>query len=263
MRDDLIKDFFISPEERDPVKSARKDARPQLPKRFYKDVAVAAEVNGFVVTLDGRKLKTPAKGDPILPSQAAAEAIAAEWRAQGDAIDPRTMPLTRLVNSALDGVARDVENVIADIVRYAGSDLVCYRAAEPEGLVAVQSEAWDPVLAFAREYLGARFICVEGVTFAEQPPRAIAAVREAVVQSTGERALAVAALHVMTTLTGSVLLALAVARRELTPEAAWEAAHLDEDFQMRVWGADVEALERRAKRFAEMRAAAQLMRFVT
>jgi chaperone required for assembly of F1-ATPase len=173
------------------------------------------------------------------------------------------MPLTRLVNSALDGVARDVESVIADIVRYAGSDLVCYRAAEPEALVAVQSEAWDPVLAFAREYLGARFICVEGVTFAEQPPRAIAAVHEAVVQSTGERPLAVAALHVMTTLTGSVLLALAVARRELTPEAAWEAAHLDEDFQMRVWGADVEALERRAKRFAEMRAAAQLMRFVT
>jgi chaperone required for assembly of F1-ATPase len=263
MRDDLIRDFFIAPEERDPVKLARKDARSQLPKRFYEDVAVAPEVNGFIVTLDGRKLKTPAKADLILPSDAAAEAIAAEWRAQGDAIDPRTMPLTRLVNSALDGVARDVENVIADIVRYAGSDLVCYRAAEPEGLVAVQSEAWDPVLAFAREGLGARFICVEGVTFAEQPPRAIAAVHEAVVQSTGERALAVAALHVMTTLTGSVLLALAVARRELTPEAAWDAAHVDEDFQMRVWGADVEALDRRAKRFAEMKAAAQLMGFVT
>jgi chaperone required for assembly of F1-ATPase len=263
MRDDLIRDFFIAPEERDPVKLARKDARSQLPKRFYEDVAVASKVNGFIVTLDGRKLKTPAKTDLILPSEAAAEAIAAEWRAQGDAIDPRTMPLTRLVNSALDGVARDVQSVIADIVRYAGSDLVCYRAAEPEALVTVQSEAWDPVLAFAREDLGARFICVEGVTFAEQPPRAIAAVREAVVQSTGERPLAVAALHVMTTLTGSVLLALAVARRELTPEAAWEAAHVDEDFQMRVWGADVEALERRAKRFAEMRAAAQLMRFVT
>jgi chaperone required for assembly of F1-ATPase len=263
MRDDLIRDFFIAPEERDPVKLARKDARSQLPKRFYEDVAVASKVNGFIVTLDGRKLKTPAKADLILPSEAAAEAIAAEWRAQGDAIDPRTMPLTRLVNSALDGVARDVQSVIADIVRYAGSDLVCYRAAEPEALVTVQSEAWDPVLAFAREDLGARFICVEGVTFAEQPPRAIAAVREAVVQSTGERPLAVAALHVMTTLTGSVLLALAVARRELTPEAAWEAAHVDEDFQMRVWGADVEALERRAKRFAEMRAAAQLMRFVT
>jgi chaperone required for assembly of F1-ATPase len=173
------------------------------------------------------------------------------------------MPLTRLVNSALDGVARDVQSVIDDLVRYAGSDLVCYRAAEPEGLVAAQSDAWDPVLAFARDEFGARLICVEGITFAEQPPRAIVAVHDAVVQSTGERPLAVAALHVMTTLTGSVLLALSVARRELTPEAAWDAAHVDEDFQMRVWGADVEALERRAQRFKEMQVAARLMQFVT
>jgi chaperone required for assembly of F1-ATPase len=263
MRDDLSNDIFISPEERDPLKSAREGARPGLPKRFYKEVAAAAAANGFAVTLDGRQVKTPAKADLILPVQAAAEAVAQEWRAQGEEIDPRTMPLTRLVNSALDGVAQDVESVIADIVRYAGSDLVCYRAAEPEGLVAAQSEMWDPVLAFARDQLGARFICIEGITFAEQPPRAIEAVREAVVQSTGERPLAVAALHVMTTLTGSVLLALSVARRELSPEAAWDAAHVDEDFQMRAWGADVDALERRAKRFAEMQAAAQLLHFVT
>ena len=263
MRDDLSTDIFISPEERDPLKSARKDMRSPLPKRFYKDVSVAAEPNGFAVALDGRKVKTPAKADLVLPVQAAAEAIAEEWRAQGEDIDPRTMPLTRLVNSALDGVARDVPSVIEDIVRYAGSDLVCYRAAEPEGLVAAQSQAWDPVLAFAREELGARFICVEGITFAEQPPRAIAAVREAIVQSTGERSLAVAALHVMTTLTGSVLLALAVARRELSPAAAWDAAHVDENFQMRAWGADAEALERRARRFTEMQAATKLLHFVT
>jgi chaperone required for assembly of F1-ATPase len=262
MRDDLSSDIFISPEERDPLKSARKDARPGLPKRFYKEVSVAKQANGFAVTLDGRQVKTPAKASFVLPTEAAAEAIAEEWRAQGEEIDPRTMPLTRLVNSALDGVARDVETVIADIVRYAGSDLVCYRAAEPDGLVAAQSEMWDPLLAFARE-LGARFICIEGITFAEQPPRAIEAVREAVVQSTGERPLAVAALHVMTTLTGSVLLALSVARRELSPEAAWDAAHVDEDFQMRAWGVDIEALERRAKRFAEMQAAARLLHFVT
>jgi chaperone required for assembly of F1-ATPase len=263
MRDDLSSDIFISPEERDPLKLARKDARPALPKRFYKEVAVAAEANGFVVTLDGRRVKTPAKASLLLPTEAAAEAIAEEWRGQGEEIDPRTMPLTRLVNSALDGVARDVSSVIADIVRYAGSDLVCYRAAEPEGLVAAQSEMWDPALAFAREALGARFICVEGITFTEQPPRAIEAMREAVVQSTGERPLAVAALHVMTTLTGSVLLALSVAQRELSPEAAWDAAHVDQDFQMRAWGADVEALERRAKRFTEMQAAAKLLHFVT
>jgi chaperone required for assembly of F1-ATPase len=263
MRDDLSTDIFISPEERDPLKLARKGARPALPKRFYKEVAVAPGADGFVITLDGRKLKTPAKADLILPTHAAAEALAEEWRAQGEDIDPRTMPLTRLVNSALDGVAREIESVIADIVRYAGSDLVCYRAAEPAALVAAQSQAWDPVLAFARDELGARFICVEGITFAEQPARAVAAVREAIVQSTGERPFAVAALHVMTTLTGSVLLALAVARRELTPEAAWNAAHVDEDFQMRVWGADLEALERRARRFEEMQAATKLLHFVT
>jgi chaperone required for assembly of F1-ATPase len=258
MRDDLSSDIFISPEERDPLKLTRKDARPTLPKRFYKEVAVAAEGNGFGITLDARKVKTPAKADLLLPVQAAAEAIAEEWRAQGEDIDPRTMPLTRLVNSAIDGVARDVESVIADIVRYAGSDLICYRAAEPEGLVAAQSEMWDPVLAFARDQLGARFICVEGITFAEQPPRAIEAVHEAVVQATGERPLAVAALHVMTTLMGSVLLGLSVARRELSPEAAWDAAHVDEDFQMRAWGADAEALERRAKRRLEFAAAVRL-----
>jgi chaperone required for assembly of F1-ATPase len=263
MRNDLSSHIFISPEERDPLKLARKDSRPALPKRFYKDVAIAAEPSGFAVTLDGRKVKTPAKAELILPVQAAAEATAEEWRAQGDEIDPRTMPLTRLVNSALDGVARDVPSVIEDIVRYAGSDLVCYRAAEPEGLVAAQSEAWDPVLAFARDELGARFICVEGVTFVEQPLRAIAAVRDAVVQSTGERPLALAALHVMTTLTGSVLLALAVARRELSPEAAWDAAHVDENFQMAAWGADAEALERRARRFKEMEAATRLLHFVS
>ncbi|MBV8849478.1 MAG: ATPase [Methylobacteriaceae bacterium] len=262
MRDDLIQDLFIAPEERDPLALARKDARTALPKRFYKEVDVAPDGTGFAITLDGRKLKTPAKADMVLPTQAAAEAIAAEWRAQGEDIDPRTMPLTRLVNSTLDGVARDTASVIDDIVRYAGSDLICYRAAEPEGLVAAQSETWDPVLTFARDQLGARFICVEGITFAEQPTRAVAAVREAVVQSTGERPLAVAALHVMTTLMGSVLLALSVAHGQLSPEAAWDAAHVDEDFQMRVWGADAEALERRVHRFKEMQAAAQLIRLI-
>jgi chaperone required for assembly of F1-ATPase len=259
MPDDLNKDNFIAPEERDPLTSVRKEARVALPKRFYKDVAVAAEPNGFGITLDGRKLKTPAQADVVLPTEPAAKAMAQEWRAQGDEIDPRKMPVTRLVNSAIDGVARDVESVIADIVKYAGSDLLCYRAAEPEGLVAAQSGAWDPVLAFARDELGARFICVEGISFVEQPARAIEAVREAVVQATGERPLAVAALHVMTTLTGSVVLALAAAQGALSTEAAWDAAHVDEDFQMRAWGIDVEALARREKRWAEFESAARLL----
>ncbi|GAC1329367.1 MAG: ATP12 family chaperone protein [Beijerinckiaceae bacterium] len=265
MSDDFSKDIFISTEERNPVKSAQKDARAPQPKRFYTQVDVAPDADGFAVTLDGRKLKTPAQSAVVLPTRAAARALAAEWAAQQQDIDPRTMPLTRLVNSAIDGVARDVDAVIADIVKYAGSDLVCYRAAEPAALVAAQAAAWDPVLDLARDRVGARFICTIGVTFVEQPARTLQAITQAVAQSAGTGAaqpFAVAALHVMTTLTGSVLLALAVAERDMSTEAAWKAAHVDEDFQMRAWGADAEALARREKRWMEFESAVRLFELV-
>lgn len=244
-------------EERpDPVRLAQQQARPPLPKRFYKEAGVAERDGGFALVLDGRPARTPAKQFLAVPSRPAAEALAAEWNAQAEVLDPAAMPLTRLVNSALDGVAADPEAVRADLLRYAGSDLLCYRAGDPARLVERQSTAWDPVLDWAHDDLGARFILAEGVMFAEQPERALDAVARALA-GVGSP-LALAALHSMTSLTGSVLLALAVARGRLSAAQAWAAAHVDEDYQAELWGIDDEAMERRAARWREMEAAAAL-----
>ncbi|MBV8567144.1 MAG: ATPase [Methylobacteriaceae bacterium] len=243
--------------ERNPIQAVRQAMLRPLPQRFYSEVGTAARGAAFVVTLDGKTARTPRRAPLALPTRVAAQALAAEWEAQGAAIDPATMPLTRLANSAIDGVACDIAAVQADIVKYAASDLLCYRAAEPRKLVAAQAAAWDGVLRWAREALAARFILSEGVIFVEQPASAIEAMRTSVA-SFGEP-VRLACLHVMTTLTGSALLALAVARGHLSAEAAWTAAHVDEDFQMQRWGADREALERRSQRWQEMDAAARLL----
>ena len=258
MPDDLSTNFFIAHGERDPLRSVKNETRRKLPKRFFKDVTVAQRDNAHAILLDGKAVRTPAGGALALPTPGAAELVAAEWRAQGEFIAPSTMPLTRLVNSALDGVSRDAAGVAADIVKYAGSDLVCYRAGEPDGLITAQSAAWDPVLAFAREKLGARFALAEGVMFVRQPPEAIAAVVQAV-RRYEALPLKLAALHSMTTLTGSALLALMIAEDGRTAEDAWRAAHVDEDHQMSLWGADTEALARRAARFVDMKAAVDLL----
>ena len=164
----------------DPVKMARRDLQKTLPRRFYSEVTIAAEEGGFGPHLDGKPIRTPARAMLNVPTRALAEAIAAEWGAQTELIDPETMPLTRLANSALDGVARTLAATIDEVAKFAETDLVCYRAGDPDALVTAQGEAWDPVLAFARETLGARFVCVEGLMYVEQPRSARAAVREAV-----------------------------------------------------------------------------------
>lgn len=247
----------------DPIAMARRDLQKTLPKRFYKE-ARAAERNGaFALLLDGRAAKTPTRNVLALPTLAAAQALAEEWARQDQFIDPTAMPLTRMANSAIDGVAQAIDMTTADIAKYGASDLVCYRAGEPESLAKAQAALWDKVLDYAREKLGARLICAEGVNYVEQPGSARRAILAAVqrIAGTGAAApFALAALHVMTTLTGSALLALAVADGMLTPEEAWRAAHVDEDHQMKVWGADDEALARRARRWTEMEAAAQLLR---
>jgi chaperone required for assembly of F1-ATPase len=153
--------------------------RTPAPKRFYRHAETAERNGGFVLLLDGRPARTPARRELSVPTRALGEALAGEWQAQGAELDPGTMPLTRLVNSAIDGVADRREAVVDDLVRYAGSDLLCYRAGEPERLVAAQGAAWDPVLAWAREALGARFHLGEGVMHVQQPAEAVAAVREA------------------------------------------------------------------------------------
>jgi len=246
------------------MKIPTKDSlRPPLPKRFYKSVTIApaaGENAGWQILLDGRSIKTPAKRDLVLPKEALATAVAAEWSAQGNEIDPATMPLTRIVNSALDGVAPRRDEVAADIVDYAGSDLTCYRAEAPEGLVHAQAAQWDPVLAWAETALGARFAVAVGIMPVSQSEASRAAVAKAVEPFAP---IPLAALHVITTLTGSALIALAHARGRLTVEEAWTAAHVDEDWQISQWGEDAEASERRAKRWIEMQAAAQVLALAT
>lgn len=261
----LDSDFFVSASERDPVKAARDPARA-LPKRFYKEAVAAPAEGAFGIFLDGRPVNTPARRPLVAPSQPLADAIAAEWAKQGETIDPATMPLTKLVNTALDGVTARMADVEAEIVKYAASDLICYRAGEPESLVAAQAAAWDPLVAFAREKLGAKLALAEGVMFIAQPHAALDAIARAVRHQVGEgagAALRLAALHVMTTLAGSAVIALATALREIDAGAAFDAANVDEDWQMRAWGADAEALARRASRFQEFEAAAILSRHLT
>ncbi|WP_020178197.1 ATP12 family protein [Methylopila sp. M107] len=230
--------------------------RPALPKRFYKQADVLETADGFSVALDGRPARTPAKAPLALPTRALGEAVVAEWNAQVEVIDPFKMPLTRLANSAIDGVAREMDAVAAEIVKYAGSDLVCYRAAHPDRLVARQTLHWDPVLASARQDLGARFVLAEGVMFVEQSAEAIEAVSHAVPR---DNAFVLTGASVVTTLTGSALIAVGLARGWLTLEAAWAAADVDEAWNAELWGADSEAEARRDNRRREMAAAATMM----
>jgi chaperone required for assembly of F1-ATPase len=240
-----------------PNGAARKTS---LPNRFYKDVSVKDEERGGAsLQLDGKPVRTPGKAALTLPARALAEAIAAEWRAQGERIDPSTMPLTRLANSAIDGVVGREQAVADDIARHVGSDLVCYRAEGPKALVEAQRVHWDPVLAFARDELKAPLILSEGVVHVAQPEASLTRIRQEI---EGLDPFSLAALHVMTALTGSALLALAVLRGKLTPEQAWQAAHVDEDFQISQWGEDAEAKARHEARWRDFHAAARLLDMV-
>ena len=242
----------------DPMASARRGGRPDLRKRFYERAHVADEAgegDGFPVLLDGKPIKTPARQMLAAPTQALAGHIAQEWNAQEQVIDAARMPLTRLANVVIDAVAEQAKPVADEVAKYLGSDLLFYRADAPPGLVARQAQAWDPVLAWARDDLGARFVLVEGVVYAAQPSEAIAAARAAIPTDLWQ----LGAVASITALTGSALLALALAHEQLDADAAWAAAHVDEDWQMAQWGRDDIALARRAFRYTEMQAAAAVL----
>ena len=245
------------PKDTDPMRAAQANMRPAPIKRFYTK-AEAREADGlYALTLDGRPARTPGKRPLAARRRAVMERVADEWRRQGETVDPSDMPLTRLVNSAVDGVAGTMEETRAEIVRYAGSDLLCYRTEAPESLAERQRGAFDPVLDWAAEALGARFALAAGITHVEQPGEAIKAVRAAV--AAFDDPVALAALGVAATLTGSAVLALAVALGRLSAEEAWRIAHVDEDFQIERWGEDDEAMARRAARWREMEAAASVL----
>ena len=242
-----------SPEN--PVEAARRNVRPTLRRRFYDEASVAKDGDAYAVRLDGKSVYTPARRILAAPTRGVAEAIAAEWQGQRDAIDPATMPLTRLANVIIDGVADRAEPVAAEIAKYFGSDLVFYRATSPAGLVERQRRHWDPVLAWAAQALGARFVLAEGIMHVAQPQDVMAAARAAIPDDPWP----LGALHAATTLMGSALLALALAHGKLSVDEAWQATHVDEDWNMEQWGRDALALDRRAFRFAELTAAAMVL----
>ncbi|MBH5367964.1 ATP12 family chaperone protein [Bradyrhizobium glycinis] len=239
----------------DPQESARASARTPLRKRFYKDAGVADAVGGFAITLDGKAIRTPSGRQVVIPTRALADSVAAEWAAQGDTIDPVTMPLTRIANSVVEGVVDRVDLVSEDLAKYFESDLLFYRAGHPEGLVAREAAHWDPVLFWAAQTLGAHFILSEGVMHVKQPDEAVKAARAALPGDPWS----VAALHMVTTLTGSALLALALDQGVRDADQVWAAAHVDEDWNVEQWGVDEEAAARRAARLKDFQAAVTVL----
>ena len=241
----------------DPHEMARKDLRKNLPKRFWKEVTIVEGEGGYGILIDGRPTRTPSQQSHRLPSAALAEAVAAEWRSVGEFLDPSEMPLTRILNTALDGVATRLIETADDIANYAGTDLLCYRAISPVRLVEKQNELWDPVLDWALEKHRWRFNLAAGVMHVPQPEETLTEIQSHVRKIADP--LRLAALHVATTLTGSAILALALAEKAFSAEAIWTAAHVDEDVQMAIWGQDEEALARRARRLSEFEAAAIIL----
>lgn len=220
-------------------------AERPLPKRFYKSVQVSDRNQ---ILLDGRSVKTPLKATLQLPNRGLAEAVAAEWAAQTDVINPAVMPLTRLANTAIDRATSERAHIVNEIVQYAGSDLILYRAGQPESLLELQTRHWDPVLTWSQAALDAKFQPATGIVHKAQDERALATLR-AVVESRDSWRLT--ALYLLTTLTGSALLALMLERNAATAEPVWDAAHVDEDFQASQWGEDWEAKLRRDARRRE------------
>lgn len=217
-------------------------------KRFWTAADVAETEGGYTVTLDGRPVRTPAKAAFVVPTRALAEACAAEWEAQVDEVRPDTMPRTRTANSAIDKVAVQKEEVSSLIAAYGETDLLCYRAEAPDGLIARQAEAWDPLLDWAAETLGARLVPVAGVIARPQDQVALAKLAEA---TAAFDAFELAAFHDLVALSGSLVIGFAAVHRAQPADRLWEISRIDEDWQEEQWGVDEEAaaqaaLKRRA-----------------
>jgi chaperone required for assembly of F1-ATPase len=239
----------------DPEEAVRRTTRGPRRKRFYANAGVVESPGGFAITLDDKPVRTPSGRALVAPTREIADAIVAEWDAQKEIIDPLTMPMTRLANSVVDAVVDRVEAVTEDVAKYLGSDLLFYRAGHPEALVAREAALWDPVLFWAADALGAHFILAEGIVHVRQPDSAVAAARAALPADPWS----IAALHVVTTLTGSALLALALLQDVLDSDQVWAAAHVDEDWNMEKWGVDAEVAARRAVRSVDFKAAASVL----
>ena len=228
-------------------------------KRFWKTVTVEAEAGSFAIRLDKRPLRTPAKAPCLVPTRALAEALAEEWSTQEGEVNPTAMPLTRAANSAIDRVVPEANAVAAIIAAYGDSDLVCYRAGHPEGLVRRQAKGWDPLVAWAEDALGASLTLAEGVMHVPQPPETLARLDAAV---RAHDPWELTALHDLVTLTGSLVIGLAVSRGRLDAASAWPLGRVDEDWNIEEWGEDAEAAAAAERRRREFMNAARLLELV-
>lgn len=235
---------------------AQRHAKNDLPKRFYTEAGVGVVDGGFSVTLDGRATRTPGRIPVIVPVAQLATAMAAEWAAQGEHIDPLTMPLVRLINSAVELGQAGVPALREEIVKYAGNDLLLYRAEAPQPLVEAQEKLWDEALVRLARHFEISFQPTIGVVHQPQPPAMLAKLAAAL---RDEGLFVLAALNSITTLTGSGLLAIALWYKLQSPEETWAAAHVDEDYQQSQWGIVDEAIERRKRRRAEFDAAVSVL----
>ena len=226
------------------------------PKRFWTDVAVVEWGGGYSVALDGRQIKTPAKQDFIAPTRALGEAVAQEWREQSERMNPKAMPQTRYVNSVIDGIAPQRAAVVGTVAAYGGSDLLCYRAEHPEELIARQAERWDPMLTWAVETYNAPLILTAGIMPVSQPEPSLKRLAAAV---DTHNDFALAGLHDLVSISGSLVLGLAVSAGRLDAAAALSLSRLDDDWQIEQWGADEEATETAAKKAADFGEAERLI----
>lgn len=225
-------------------------------KRFYKRTGVSSREDGHRVTLDEKPVRTPAKAEMLLPTVALAEAVAAEWQAQGEDIRPADMPLTQLAATAIDRVSREREAVIEELVGYAETDLLCYHAEEPEDLVARQVAIWQPLLDWARETFEAPFQVTAGIMPTRQPEPALIGARRALETLSDFELTALASL---TASCGSLIVALAVRHGQISAEEAFSVSQLDESFQIEQWGEDAAARERRALLMRDIEAASAFL----
>jgi chaperone required for assembly of F1-ATPase len=228
-------------------------------KRFYKDVAVGSEADGFTVLLDGKPVRTPARHVLVLPTQALAEAVAEEWRQQGETLEPQGMRVTRLAITAIDLMPGRRGDAVEEVAGYAGTDLLCYRADHPANLVARQAAAWQPWLDWAEQQHDARLVPASGIMPVAQPEPALRALHAAV-ERLGDWRLV--GLHAATTLLGSLVLGLAFERGAIDSEQAFTTALLDELFEMEQWGEDDEQIRRHARIRADLVAADRYLRLL-
>ena len=230
------------------------DIRMTLRRRFYKEVSLTPQLG---IALDRKPVRTPGKRFLVLPNAELAAGIAGEWESQAGTIKPASMPLTKLANAAIDRVAPERKRIIAEIIDYAGSDLVCYRAEGPQALVERQVGQWNPILAWARSELEVSLKTFTGVVHRPQPNEALESLGRIFAAADD---FTLTGLYNIMTLTGSVLLALMLARGRISPDDAWPAAHVDEDFQIEHWGEDEEARDRRENRRKEFDACCRFIK---